>query len=244
MFDHNDPVLPANCFTCHNGSTATGKNPTHILTNNTCDDCHTNTLSWLPVVNVNHNAVLGSCSNCHNGQTATGKHSTHIQTTAQCDFCHITSNWSAVTFDHTTITGNCSSCHNASTATGKPVNHFITTAECDICHRNTSWTPDIFIHSSPLYPNGHRQSFQCNDCHITNSESNAWRFSAYQPDCAGCHANDYESGPHKKHENPDAQYTVSELRDCTGSCHIYTNSSLTTIKDRRNSEHRISDGDF
>jgi hypothetical protein len=37
---------------------------------------------------------------------------------------------------------------------------------------------------------------------------------------------------------------VDELRDCAGSCHFYTDSSLTTIKDRRNSEHRSGDGDF
>ena len=40
-------------------------------------------------------------------------------------------------------------------------------------------------------------------------------------------------------------YTVSELRDCTGSCHVYTDSSMTTIKENRpGPEHRISAGDF
>ena len=39
-------------------------------------------------------------------------------------------------------------------------------------------------------------------------------------------------------------YTVGELRDCSGACHIYTDSSLSTISDRRNGNHRVSDGGF
>ena len=50
--------------------------------------------------------------------------------------------------------------------------------------------------------------------------------------------------PHKKFENPDTKYNVSELRDCSGACHIYTDSSLTTIEKTRNSEHRVSDSEF
>jgi hypothetical protein len=84
----------------------------------------------------------------------------------------------------------------------------------------------------------------CRDCHLANSESSAWQFPAYQPDCAACHANDYKSDPHKKHENPDVRYNVGELRDCSGSCHIYTDSSLGRIKKARSGEHRVSDGEF
>ena len=67
---------------------------------------------------------------------------------------------------------------------------------------------------------------------------------ALAPDCAGCHRNDYKSGPHKKHENPDTDYLVQELSDCSSSCHIYEDSTLSVIKKRRNREHRASDGDF
>jgi hypothetical protein len=72
-----------------------------------------------------------------------------------------------------------------------------------------------------------------------------WTAPAYQPDCAGCHANDFRSGPHTKHENPDTPYTVGELADCTGACHTYTDSSLTTIKDfEPGPEHRVNQGDW
>ena len=43
---------------------------------------------------------------------------------------------------------------------------------------------------------------------------------------------------------PDAKYTVQELRDCSGACHIYEDATLTTIKDFRASEHRVGDSDF
>ncbi len=34
---------------------------------------------------------------------------------------------------------------------------------------------------------------------------------------------------------------MSELRNCSGACHIYTDSTLTTIKERRSGpEHRIT----
>jgi len=81
-------------------------------------------------------------------------------------------------------------------------------------------------------------------CHGGNSETVTWKFPTYKPDCAACHADDYKSGPHKKVDTPKILYTVSELRDCSGACHQYTDSSLTTIKKIRNGEHRVNDGDF
>ena len=68
--------------------------------------------------------------------------------------------------------------------------------------------------------------------------------STYPGTCAGCHANDYKTGPHKKSENPDIKYTVSELRDCAGACHVYTNANFNVIKKTRNNEHNTNDGDF
>ncbi|NNL06575.1 MAG: hypothetical protein HKO86_02540 [Gammaproteobacteria bacterium] len=69
----------------------------------------------------------------------------------------------------------------------------------------------------------------CVDCHTTNNQVIAWPFAAYQPDCAGCHADDYIPGPHDG-------ATVSELRDCSGSCHIQGVN--------RSNEHRPSAGEW
>jgi len=140
------------------------------------------------------------------------------------------------------VTGNCASCHNGVTATGKGSGHFLTTRECNVCHEITYWSPDIFRHLSAGYPGDHRRALTCTDCHGGNSEAVTWSAPAYQPDCAGCHASNYRSDPHTKYGN--VKYTVSELRDCSGSCHIYTDATLTQIRTRRSSQHRVSDGSF
>ncbi|HHJ13766.1 MAG TPA: hypothetical protein ENJ79_05220 [Gammaproteobacteria bacterium] len=229
------------CFNCHNGNIATGKPANHIASSNTCDDCHT-TNAWSPAV-FDHNSVSpGTCNSCHNGSTATGKPGNHIQTNAQCDVCHSTRGWTPANFDHNSVTGSCNSCHNGTTATGKPGNHFVTSQQCDICHDTRGWTPLVFRHSSGNYPGDHRRNLSCTRCHRNNSQTVTWPNPAYQPDCAACHANDYDQDEHKKYGN--VRYSVSELRDCSGACHEYTDSSLSTIRKRRSGEHRVSDGSF
>jgi predicted CXXCH cytochrome family protein len=232
------------CFSCHNGTTALGKTANHLASDNNCDDCHT-TNGWVPAVFDHVNVAPGTCTTCHNGTTSTGKPSGHVSTSAQCDECHSTIAWLPASFNHDQVTGSCSSCHNGTTATGKPGGHFVTGLQCDVCHSTNVWIPIDFRHSSPTYPGDHRGNLLCTACHKANSEVVTWSAPAYKPDCAGCHANDFESGPHKKYENPDARYNVSELRDCSGSCHIYTDSSMTSIKESRpGPEHRVNGGDF
>jgi hypothetical protein len=241
--DHTQ-VLGA-CGSCHDGVTAIGKHPTHIASSNVCDDCHT-TVAWLPAT-FDHVGVIGNCQSCHDGVTATGKHPTHINTTNVCEDCHSTLVWAPVTMvDHAQVLGACSSCHDGATAMGKNPGHFITPRECATCHDTFAWIPHNFMHMSlPFEPLDHAANLLCTTCHQANTEVVVWSFPTYKPDCAGCHASDFTPGPHKKHENPDVSYTVSELRDCSGSCHVYTDSSMTTIKDNRpGPEHRISSGSF
>ncbi|HED17373.1 MAG TPA: hypothetical protein ENI64_11245 [Gammaproteobacteria bacterium] len=237
--DHGS--LTGSCSTCHNGVQATGKNNTHIQSNNTCDDCHT-TVAWKPA-NFDHNSITGSCFTCHNGTTATGKSVTHITSGNTCDDCHTTVAWRPATFDHNAVTGSCNSCHNGSTATGKSAQHFITSRQCDDCHNNVAWTPVRYTHTSPNYPGDHRGNLRCIRCHTGNGEAATYT-APYKPDCGGCHAKNYKPGPHPKHENPGVKYTVSELRDCSGSCHVYSDSTLTTRIKTRNSRHRANDGNF
>ena len=188
-----------------------------------------------------HGAVSGSCVTCHNGTSATGKSAGHISSSNTCDACHVTSSWTNVRFNHNEVAGSCSTCHNGVTAAGKPGGHFVTTEQCDTCHRTTGWGSISFSHSSAGFPTGHRAR-DCTDCHRTNSQNAAYSTPAYAPDCAGCHANDYRAGEHKKYGN--VKYRVDELRDCAGSCHEYTDATLTTIKKRRNNEHRSGSGGF
>ncbi|HGX94215.1 MAG TPA: hypothetical protein ENK35_12975 [Candidatus Tenderia sp.] len=211
---------------------ARGKSAGHISTTNTCDDCHTSS-NWGNVV-IDHNATTGSCSGCHNGIQATGKHSAHIATSGECDLCHATNGWSPASFDHNLANGSCNSCHNGTTATGKPNSHFSTTLQCDSCHDTSAWQPYSFRHSSPGYPGDHRRKLLCNKCHGGNSEAVTWPFPAYKPDCAGCHANDFEADEHKK--TSTQFYTAGELRDCAGSCHL--KGKL------KSPEHRVNGRDF
>jgi hypothetical protein len=232
------------CFSCHDGSTASGKPVNHIASNNTCDDCHS-TNAWIPAVFDHASVAPGTCTTCHNGTTASGKPAGHVSTTAQCDDCHSTIAWLPASFDHSQATGPCSSCHNGTTATGKSGGHFVTGLQCDECHTTSYWVPLSFQHSSASYPGDHSGNLLCTACHQANSEAVIWTAAAYVPDCAACHVNDFRPSAHKKYENPDAFYSVSELRDCTGSCHLYTDSSMTTIKERRSGpEHRVTASSF
>jgi hypothetical protein len=41
------------------------------------------------------------------------------------------------------------------------------------------------------------------------------------------------------------KYTVSELRNCSGACHVYTDANMTTIYRTRNGpQHRASSRSF
>jgi len=234
--------VTAACSTCHNGTTATGKSPTHLTTLNSCEDCHT-TAAWSPA-RFDHRGVTAGCSMCHNGTTATGKSPTHLTTSNTCEDCHTTAAWSPARFDHTGVTASCATCHNGSTATGTPNGHFISSIDCGECHHTSVWTPATFQHSSPDYPSGHRQVAGRTACHVANTAASAWITPAFKPDCAGCHAADFKPGPHKKVDAPQRLYTVGELRDCTGACHVYTDATLTQIKQRRSGEHDAARGGF
>ena len=138
----------------------------------------------------------------------------------------------------------CATCHNGNTATGPGSGHFITTRSCDACHRTSSWTPALaYAHTNPFY-RAHNSGVVCRDCHTSNSEAVAWRFAAYKPSCGGCHAGNFKPDSHKKVDSPKILYTVSELRDCSGSCHMYTDSTFTTINRARSGHHRPTDGGF
>ena len=238
--DHGNAA--GRCSTCH-GVTATGKPGNHIQTSGQCDNCHS-TSTWLGA-RMDHSNAAGRCSSCH-GVTATGKPTSHIQTSGQCDNCHTsTTSWLSVRFDHTGVTGSCSTCHNGTKARAKPGNHFVTSVQCDGCHSTSGWLPvNRYSHSSGNYPGDHKSSVRCLDCHKSNTQTATWSSAGYKPDCAGCHAGRYKQGPHKKVETPRIYYTVSELRNCAGSCHVYSDSSMTTRIKTRNSKHRSSSGGF
>jgi hypothetical protein len=192
---------------------------------------------------MDHSATTAACVTCHNNSAVPGKPGNHPSTTNNCAGCHTTSNWTSIRLDHNEVLGGCGSCHNGTLATGKPTGHFITTLECDSCHLTSAWTPSQFSHPPGAIAAGHDATV-CTNCHIGNNQATPWKNPEYAPDCAACHASKFKPSAHQKTKTPQTNYTVSELRDCTGSCHIYSNSTLTTITTRRNSHHRATDRGF
>ena len=127
------------CDTCHNGSTAKGKTPTHIpipAGTAKCDSCHRSQASFGTSVTMNHSVVsIATCKSCHNGnytsQGTTGalaKPTNHIPesqllngTAMDCKACHpSTAAWSTVAMNHNGSLGSgagwCKACHASGTA--------------------------------------------------------------------------------------------------------------------------------
>jgi hypothetical protein len=190
-----------------------------------------------------HTSFVSGCARCHNGAVATGKPAKHIATTAPCETCHrSTRTFAGARVDHASLTGACATCHNGVTAEGRPRQHVMTTAPCDTCHRTAFWTPATFRHTSPAFVN-HGPGVGCESCHAGNAQTAAWKFPAFRPTCGGCHAQQYRPMAHVKFTRPvKVYYTVSELRDCTGNCHTYADSTMRTIAARNFSRHRAFGG--
>jgi hypothetical protein len=119
-----------------------------------------------------------------------------------------------------------------------------TTRACDACHRSTTaWTPVTYSHTAVAYK-PHNAGVTCAGCHRSNTEAATWTAAAYKPDCAGCHAGSFPPSEHRKVASPAINYTVAELKDCSGACHQYTNNTFTTISRTRSGQHRSTAGGF
>ena len=129
--------VTSNCANCHNAVLAVGKPPTHVVSNNACENCHT-PVAWVPA-RFDHRGITAICATCHNGAAAAGKTAAHVQTTRDCAACHGTIAWSPAAFSHMGVTGACQSCHNGVTALGKPIPHAATSQDCSACHSSLDW---------------------------------------------------------------------------------------------------------
>jgi len=150
--DHTQIPLAAAgfCIICHNGVQASGKKPTHLLTNLECGDCHLST-TWLGA-NFDHTGIVTGCFGCHNGTKAVGKQGNHMPTSNLCENCHTTGigtklpSWAPSLFDHTQMSvPTCQTCHSGSVkistgfVSGQPTNHvppIPSAIDCGICHGN------------------------------------------------------------------------------------------------------------
>jgi hypothetical protein len=161
-----------------------------------------------------------------------------------CGSCHNTVAWGPVKLDHSTLTAGCAGCHNNSSAVGVPSGHMVTKRDCATCHTYPDWSAIRFTHTSVAYPGAHRAALGCSTCHTTDTDGIPYQSAANAGTCAGCHAKDFKAEAHPKIVK-GVDYTASELRNCTGSCHLYNNATLETIARRiPGPHHRVSDATF
>jgi hypothetical protein len=238
----NHAGVTANCASCHNGMASTGKPANHLITNAPCETCHRSTVTFAGA-RVDHSRISAPCASCHNGGSATSKPASHLITNAPCDTCHkSTVVFAGARVDHTLLTAPCASCHNGRTAEGKPAQHLLTMVPCETCHRTATWLSANYRHASPAYVN-HGPGVSCRSCHASNAQTVAWKFPSFRPDCASCHVDKYHPMSHPKFQKPvTVYYTVAELRDCRGACHIYADNSQKTIVTRRSGVHQSMGG--
>ena len=240
--DHT--AAKGSCVSCHNNISAIGKAATHIPSDNNCTACHT-TVAFVPA-RMEHADLLqkSQCASCHNGVRASAKSMRHLPTAGECGDCHTTLSWSPARFNHSGLVANCQSCHNNLAATGKVASHPATSRDCSICHRYPNWTPLNFVHSSVQYPGDHRGLPGCATCHTTGLDQASWTFAAYRPNCAGCHAAAFKPDAHPKTAS-GLKYSVAELQNCTGACHVYADANMTAIaRPRPPGHHKVTDGAF
>ena len=213
-----------NCSSCHDAGFARPKKTAHVPTTQDCGVCH-NTSVFKPAT-FDHTGITNNCVSCHDGTIAKGKVDAvpaHIQTSLDCSSCHTTATFAGGTWTHdASSVNNCNTCHSPGGGAKRykvVPPHLLTTAQCDVCHTTNGWAPTNFSHDPQgNYPGDHRRDPGCNACHgNTISATIPYRWPQYAPDCASCHANDFDrKGDHIGGENG----TVSQNRNCAGSgCH-------------------------
>jgi len=235
--DHNE--VTGTCFSCHDGTVASGKSNTHITSSDNCAACHApGPTPWQPVApaNVNHNEVTGTCASCHNGTITSGKSTSHITSSDNCDACHAPgpTPWQPVApenVNHNEVTGACASCHDGTIASGKSTSHINSTDNCAACHAPgpTPWQPvapasvdhNEVIGTCSSCHNGsiatgqdadHISTTQeCDSCHTVG----AWLpavvdHSGFVNNCIDCHNGTTASGKSNTHIN---------TADLCDSCH-------------------------
>ena len=129
-------------------------------------------------------------------------------------------------------------------ALGAGTTHMSTQRDCATCHRYPDWSVVAFTHASASYPGEHKALLACVACHTSNADLVPYAAPVNAGSCAGCHSQDFKPDVHPK--TVDGQkYTASELRNCSGACHVYSDATLgTVVKTVAGPYHRVTDAAF
>jgi len=200
--NHSAYTAATVCTTCHNGTSATGKNSTHFPTTANCVSCHSATLTvWKPSTwNHTQMTVVNQCATCHTGgfPPADGKTVNHVPYQAlsgvvisNCDTCHKGgySAWNPGRFHaNVAITTQCATCHLTSGygVTAKPSTaiHATVTGNCESCHTSSS----TWLGAKPNH-GAYTSATVCTTCH--NGTTATGKNSTHFPttvNCVSCHS--------------------------------------------------------
>lgn len=198
--DHASFTSATHCASCHNGSSAGGKNTTHVPVGaSNCSACH-RTTGWKPsTYNHTQGLVANQCASCHSGAypPADGRNASHVpyQTLsgvaiANCDSCHKAgyTAWTPARFHASvSVSNQCASCHNGSfaPAVGKPGTSIHAGATvCESCHKSSSnWSAAKIDHAT------FTSATNCTTCHngSTATGKNATHVPVGAVNCINCH---------------------------------------------------------
>jgi len=234
------PTSTADCASCHKGvTTFTGWAMDHtVVTAVACQTCHTNPIKYSNATGLptTKHIPLGSgatnCGGCHKSRTS-------WSWTSNADMDHTLGN---------PVSGSCVTCHGNGSATFPSVEYKTTShfdfgtnlaalGGCEGCHKSqTSWSTVTYNHAKiqsnglPIaagyFPGTHKSSVTCKNCHTSNSQTIPWPNASYKNACAGCHSGNFAS--HKAVNSPATNYTVGQLLNCSGACHVYATGTITT----------------
>ena len=206
---------PRDCAGCHTKGRkviATPKSAKHVPTDEACDVCHSNAVTFLGTRYNHGRAVPGQCTTCHNGMISVGRPASHTSTmkaSKSCDSCHRTFVWLPATWNHAGNTAACVTCH----ATGRDGAAFIRT-------NVTGTTPEGFAHRYTAAPN-------CESCHSSYFSWYGAKLDhaavAAGPTCDSCHNGSTATGTAQK-----PGHTSVAGQQCS-ACHTGTVSWLPAL---------------
>lgn len=184
------PRVQQTCATCHDGSNATGKTPTHPAAPASfeCNSCHGSTTSIASSTRFVHPVISSNCASCH----AENKSPSHFPAPigTDCSMCHYitptTLSWIQATFDHATVTEvRCDSCHSGvfAAAKARPPLHIAVSpsVDCKLCHHSTA----SFAASTSLDHAGLLTG--CNSCHLVDLPPATHIPFTREFECGACH---------------------------------------------------------
>lgn len=175
---NGNPVLPSDCYSCHQNDFSGTSNPPHQANGfpHTCQDCH-NTNAWQP----------GQFNHPSTPFQLTGAH-----LTTSCNQCHLNGDY--VTVPPTT----CYGCHQPDYDGATNPNHaqLNYSTQCTLCHGTDTWISGNFDHATTGFAlTGAHASppLACTACHVGGN------YNLQGHACASCHQSDYNASDNPNH---------------------------------------------